>query len=152
MSKPKPIRRHGPNGAQELTQVLSPPATDQELLAACMELGQDSDVAADTVEMYREQILDPSDAALMEEMIREKRGGQLPQGMPFVREQPATINGKRVVRNESSPRENFADTVKAMQESVRAAHIDPRDPNAGLHKQRVTHRDSAGRVLRLDDV
>lgn len=150
MSKPKPIRRHGPARPQELSQALSPPASRDELLRACLELGQDMHTAEDTVEMYQEGILDGSDRTLLEETIKEARQPSIPAGMPLKREQPAVMEGKRVVRSEGNSRQFFVQDVKTIGEGVKAAHQNPRDPNNS--KQKVTRRDSAGRVIGLEDV
>ena len=150
MSKQKKIRRLGPNGAQELTQELSPPATHEELLSACIELGQSVQVANDTIEMYQEKILDGSDVALIEEVIKERRSGKLPSGMVVQREQPAALEGKRVIRSEGVKGKTFIQDVQGIAEGIKAAHINPRDPN--FSKQKITKRDSAGRIIGLEDV
>lgn len=148
--KPKPIRRHGPTGPQELSQVLTPAATDEELMRACIQLGQTTSQAEETIAMYREGILDGADSALMEEAVKESRSNKPPSGMTFKREQPATIGGKRIVRSEGNTRQTFTQDVESLAQSVAAAHHNPRDPNNS--KQRVTRRDRFGRVIGLEDV
>lgn len=149
MGKPKPIRRHGPTGPQQIAQGLTPPPTREEMLAACLQLGQDINTANDTISMYEDEILDPSDVALMEEVIQETRKGELPSNMPLKREQPAVVEGKRVVRSEGNKRQFFVQDTQQIAEGVKAAHIDPRDPSSS--KQKKTIRNSAGRVIGLEN-
>lgn len=134
MSKQKRIRRIGPEGSTELSSS-SISASPEELLRACLHLGQDVNSAQDTVEMYLEGILDPSDASLMLEVVKEFRENSAPAGMPMKREQPAIVDGKRVVRGEGSSSPAFSN---------------PRNPTHS--KQKVTIRDNAGRVIGLKDV
>jgi len=150
MGKPKPIRRQGPNGPQQLAQALSPPPTNEEFLAACMQLGQDINTAQDTLAMYQDEILDGSDIALVEEVIKENRSGGIPEGIPVKRDQPAHSEGKRVVRSEGHKRQFFVQDMKTIGIGIKSAHMDPRNPNNS--KQKITKRDSAGRVIGLEDV
>lgn len=150
MGKPKPIRRHGPAGSETISQGLMPPPHQEELLNACIELGQDLATATETIEMYQEGILDGSDRALLEETIREARNPQIPAGMPIKREQPAMIDGKRVVRSEGTVRDSFMQGMASVGEGIKAAHRNPRNPNNS--KQKTTKRDGAGRIIGLEDI
>lgn len=150
MTKPKRIQRHGPNGPQELTNIasLTPPASHQELIMACLELGQDMDIATDTVSMYEENILDPADVVLLEETVIEKRKGDfLPQ---TTRAQPSMVESKKVVRSEGKKGQFFVEDVESIAKSIHSANINPRNPNSS--KQKMTQRDSAGRIVGLYDV
>lgn len=114
-NKPKPIRRHGPVGLQPLSRVISPPPTRGELLIACLQLGQKLETANDTVTMYEDEILDPGDVALMEDVILENRKSL----------DPPVLNIEK---------------------------IKPIDPRGTRHFQKVTQRDSSGRIIGLKDV
>lgn len=124
VNKPKPIRRQGPNGPQEINPLSSGfIPTEAEILAASIRLGQTEVQAQNTLRDYLEEMIDESDAKLLHEEIKAMRKENVQIGIT---------------------------TAKAKISGIEAAHIDPRNPRGGIHSQKVMRRDSFGRIVGVE--
>jgi hypothetical protein len=129
-NKPRPIRRQGVTGFEEIIVPLDPPPTEREIIAASLRLGLDLAKAQLTVSDYIEGKIDPEDFKLLQNEIRSTRN--------LSRASYAEIH-------QTAPRQGLAANSSA-------AHINPRNPNDGIHKQKVIKRDEFGGVIGLDNV
>lgn len=129
VNKPRPIRRQGPNGPQEINPLTSGfIPTESEIITACLSLGQTEIQAQSTLRDYLEEMIDESDAKLLHEEIKKIRSQNLLTGVIETKIKKNGISG------------------------VEAAHINPRDPMSGAHPQKITRRDQSGRIIGLDNL
>jgi hypothetical protein len=129
VSKPRPIRRQGPNGPQEINPLTSGfIPTESEIITACLFLGQTEMQARSTLRDYLEEMIDESDAKLLHEEIKKIRGQNLLTG----------VIETKIKKNGIS--------------SIEAAHINPRDPVSGAHPQKVIRRDQSGKIIGIDNL
>ena len=84
---PKPIKRINESG-QPVTivsqpQLQQPELTEEQILAACIKLGQSITEARDTTQLFVEEALDPSDVKLIFEARKEieQEKHEVPQSM-----------------------------------------------------------------------